>query len=113
MIAHLVLFRFKADLSPADRKGLIEAMRHAFASIPEVRRVRIGRRRVLGRTYDALVKEHFEHVAVLEFDTEEALVRYLDHPAHAELSRRFCESSEAALAYDFEIVVPERVGEWK
>ena len=49
---------------------------------------------------------------MIEFDTEEALRTYLDHPAHAELGRRFYEFSEAALVHDFEMLPPERVGEW-
>ncbi len=113
MVSHIVFLRPRADISPAEREALLEVMRHAFENIPEIRRVHIGRRRIMGRAYDAMVTDHFEYAAVIEFDTEEALRTYLDHPAHAELGRRFYEFSEAALVHDFEMLPPERVGEWE
>ena len=109
MIAHIVMLRPSSTLSPADQTGLLDAMRHAFSSIPEILRARIGRRTVLGRQYDALAKEHFEYTAILEFETEATLRTYLDHPAHAELGQRFYQISDAAVAYDFVMVEPDQV----
>lgn len=109
MIAHLVLFKPRPDLSGADRQALLDAMRIAFTNIPEIRRARVGRRRILGRPYDALARVDFEYAAVLEFDTEAALRAYLDHPAHVDLGRRFGESAEVALVFDFAMIDPEEV----
>ena len=109
MIAHVVLFRPPAALSLADTEALLDAMRVAFTSIPEIRRVRIGRRSLIGRGYENQMSEHYAYAAVLEFDSEAALRVYLDHPAHIDLGRRFFQSAEAALVYDFEIVEPDRV----
>ncbi len=111
MVAHIVLLQPKAALSAAEREALLQAMRHAFSNIAEIRRVRIGRRTVLGRAYDAMTPQHFEYAAILEFDTEAALRAYLDHPAHAELGQLFYRSSEAALVYDFVTVEPEQIAE--
>lgn len=109
MIAHVVLFKPRPDLSPADRESVITAMQLAFTNIPEIQRVRVGRRTILGRPYDADSKIAFQYAAVLEFESEDTLRQYLDHPAHVDLGRRFGETAEAALVYDFEIVEPEEI----
>ncbi|MGH9386409.1 MAG: Dabb family protein [Vicinamibacterales bacterium] len=112
MIAHIVLFKPRPDLSRADREALLGALRIAFTNIPEIRRARVGRRTMLGRAYDSLARIDFECAAVLEFETEAALRAYLDHPAHVDLGRRFSETSEVALVYDFEMIEPDEIGKW-
>lgn len=109
MIAHVVLFTPSPAMSPRDREGFIDLLRAAFANIPGIERVRLGRRARLGRPYDALMTIPIEYAAVLEFGTDAALRGYLDHPVHAELGRRFFELAGAALVYDFVMVEPERV----
>ena len=106
---HLVLLKPKADLSMADRESLLAAMQEAFGSIPSIRRVRIGKRRLLGRQYEAMMTTDYEFCCVIEFDDESALRTYLDHPAHAELGRLFYVSSEASLVYDFAMVEPDNI----
>ena len=109
MIAHVVLFKPRPNLSDSEREALLDAMRVAFTNIAEIRRVRVGRRKVLGRAYDAMARMDFEYAAVLEFDTERALRTYLDHPAHVDLGQRFGETAEAAVVYDFEMIEPENI----
>ena len=109
MIAHVVLFRPPADFADSDRQALLDAMRAAFTGIAEIRRVRIGKRLLIGRGYETQMAEHFEYSAIIEFDSEADLRAYLDHPAHADLGQRFFQSAEAALVYDFVIVEPDRV----
>ena len=103
------MLRPPEGLAHSDREALLDAMRQAFSTIPGIERVRIGRRKLMGRGYEALLNEHMEWLAVLEFDSESDLMRYLDHPAHVDLGKRFFESAEAALVYDFVIVEPGRV----
>jgi hypothetical protein len=81
MIAHVVLFTPRADLDAAAREALIGALEKACLDIPRIRRVRIGRRRVLGYAYDTISPVHFEFAAILEFDSEADLRAYLLHPA--------------------------------
>jgi hypothetical protein len=109
VIAHVVLFKPRPNLAHADREALLEAMRIAFTNIPEIRRARVGRRRVLGRPYDAMARIDFEYAAILEFDTELGLRTYLDHPAHVDLGRQFGDTAEAALVYDYEMIEPEEI----
>lgn len=109
MIAHVVMFRPPASLTDSDRDALLEAMRHAFSNIAAIKRVRVGRRTLLGRGYESAMTDHVEWLAVLEFDSETDLRNYLDHPAHHDLGARFFQSAEAALVYDFVIVEPDRM----
>jgi hypothetical protein len=112
VIAHVVLFRPKPDLSEADRGSLVASLREAVEGITSIRRARIGKRVLLKRPgYEAQMAEHFEYSAILEFDSESDLHAYLDHPSHADLGMRLFSSAEAVLAYDFNCVEPERVEE--
>lgn len=106
MVAHIVLLRPKPTLASAEREALLDAMRVAFTSIAEIQRVRIGKRKLIGRGYEARMTTDYEFVCVIEFDDEAALRIYLDHPAHAELGKLFFLSTESALVYDYEMVEP-------
>ena len=109
MVAHVVLLRPRATLGADEREALLESMRVAFTGIPEIKRVRIGRRILIGRGYETQMAEHFEYSAIIEFDSEADLRSYLDHPQHQELGKRFFQSVDAALVYDFATVEPDRV----
>lgn len=111
MIAHVVLFQPRADLSPGDRDSLAVSFERALTQIPQVRRARVGERRNLGRFYDQHNPREFSHIAIIEFDSKADLLAYLDHAAHEELGRRFYETAEAALVYDFNLVEGARAGD--
>lgn len=68
-----------------------------------VRRARVGRRITIGRDYERLMAVDYEYAAVIEFDDVAGLKGYLEHTAHEEMGRRFFESIEAGLVYDFEM----------
>lgn len=102
MISHVVLFRPKATLSIDERAALIAVLKQAVTGIPTIKRTTIGRRILLNRPgYETLMAEHFEYSAILEFDSEEDLRAYLDHPAHSTLGRLLFTAADAVLAYDF------------
>ena len=103
MITHIVLFRPRADLSPAARAALADALTAAVRAIPSVRRARVGRRVLHGRPYEQLMRVDYTHAAVLEFDDVAGLQAYLQHPAHERLATQFFEAFEEALMYDFEL----------
>ncbi|MGE0460431.1 MAG: Dabb family protein [Vicinamibacterales bacterium] len=104
MIAHVVLFTPRVDLDRAGQEALVASLERACSDIPLIRRVRVGRRRILGCAYDTLSPVHFEYAAILEFDSEADLRAYLQHPAHTELGQRFTSSAAVAVAHDFEMV---------
>ena len=103
MIAHLVLFKPRADLAPADREALIRSFEQAIRDIPSVRRTRVGTRVTHGRPYEALMRVDYQYAAVIEFDDLAGLKAYLEHPAHGDLATRFFTAFEAALMYDFDL----------
>jgi len=109
VVAHVVLLQLRATMSADDREALLEAMRVAFTGIPEVKRVRIGKRLLIGRGYETQMAEHYDYSAIIEFDSEADLRVYLDHPKHLELGKRFFASVDAALVYDYTTVDAERV----
>jgi hypothetical protein len=104
MIAHVVLFTPRASLTVHEREELILALERACLDIPQIRRVRIGRRRRLGCANDTMAPVDFQFAAILEFDTEGDLRAYLDHPSHDALGQRFTTAAEVAIAHDFDIV---------
>ena len=104
MIAHVVLFRPKPSLSDDERAAFVAALDEALHHIPRISRARVGRRSVMGRTYDAHNPQEFPFMALLEFETKADLVAYLDHPAHRTLGEQFYTAAEAALALDFELL---------
>lgn len=103
MIAHVVLFRPRGDLSPAARNALAAAFETALREIPSIRRARVGRRLVHRRPYEALMHVDYQYAALLEFDDAAGLRAYLEHPAHQQLASQFFEVFEHALMYDFDL----------
>jgi hypothetical protein len=103
MIAHIVLFSPKASLSSGEREATITALERACSDIPQISRVRVGRRRLLGYAYDALAPVHFEYAVIMEFESEADLHAYLHHPSHVALGHHFNNSAEVAIALDFAI----------
>ena len=112
MIAHIVLLRPRRDLTPADRQAFAATFEKALQQIPVVRGARVGKRRVLDRFYDNHNAESYPYIAIIEFDSEQQLRAYLDHPAHDELGRRFYEIAEVGLAFDYEMKEARGAGDW-
>ena len=106
MVAHIVLFRPKPDISPADRQAMFDALQAAAAGIPSVRRFHIGSRLKHGPQYERLMTEDYPFAAVIEFEDLAGLQAYLQHPKHQALGELFYLFLEKALAYDFAMEKP-------
>lgn len=107
MIAHVVLFAPRADLTHAERQDVLQAFRAAAEGAPTVRGVRIGRRVRHGLPgYESAMREDYEYLAILDFDDVDGLKAYLQHPAHSAAGRHFSASAAAALAYDYAVASP-------
>jgi hypothetical protein len=103
MVVHVVLFRPRADAGEDERRAFVDAIVRARREIPGIRRFSLGRRIMREVSYAQAMPEDFTFAAVIEFDDADALRAYLRHPAHDELGARFWSTSEAALAYDYEV----------
>jgi hypothetical protein len=103
MIAHVVLYELRPDLAPADRERFSAALRQAASEIPTLRRVRIGRRRHIGASYETAMPVSYGFIGILEFDDEAGLKEYLEHPAHITLGQLFWQFSERSLVFDYEL----------
>jgi hypothetical protein len=103
MIAHVVLFTPRADLSADARRELVASFETALRQIPSIRRARVGTRITHGRGYETLMTVDYQYAALLEFDDAAGLKAYLEHPAHQKLGAQFFEMFEQALMYDFDL----------
>jgi hypothetical protein len=103
VVAHIVMFRPRADLSQGQQRDLADALKTAIGSIGSIRRVRVGRRIRHGRPYEFLMRTDYPYVAIFEFADLAGLQAYLDDPAHERLAGRFFESFEETLLYDYEL----------
>src|SRR5262245_8015357 len=104
MIAHVILFKPRPELTDAERQAVIDGLRAAANGIPSVRRLRVGKRVRHGLPgYEQVMREDFEYSVIVEFDDLDGLKAYLAHPQHAAIGRHFVQSSAAALAYDYEL----------
>ncbi|PYR81659.1 MAG: hypothetical protein DMF87_04525 [Acidobacteria bacterium] len=103
MIAHVVLFRPRPDVSMEDRRALIASWATALEEIPSIRRAHVGRRVRIDRPYEQLTRLDLPYAAILEFDDVGGLRAYLDHPAHEDIANRFFATLDETLIYDFEV----------
>ena len=104
MIAHVVLFSPKPELSPADRRTLLDALVATSTEIPSITRFRVGKRvKHWMPGYEQLMRDDYEFAAIIEFEDIEGLKTYLGHPAHAVIGRHFTASAARSLAYDYEL----------
>jgi hypothetical protein len=103
MIAHVVLLQPRPDLTEDQRAEALATIRASAANLPDVRRLRLGRRVKHGLPgYEQLMTQDFEFALIVEVDDVHALKRYLKAPAHDALAHLFYSATSAALAYDFE-----------
>jgi hypothetical protein len=103
VIAHIVLFRPKAQLAAGARQRLVDSFTRAVRDIPQIRRARIGRRMTHGRPYEQLMRTDYSHAAILEFEDLEGLKEYLAHDAHEALGAAFFECFDETLIYDYDL----------
>jgi hypothetical protein len=103
MIAHVVLFKPRGDVTDNDRSQFIDAIVRARREIPGIRRFHLGRRVMREVSYAQAMPQDFTYAAVIEFDDAAAVQAYLQHPAHDPMGAWFWKVSEATLVYDYEM----------
>jgi stress responsive alpha/beta barrel protein len=104
MIAHVILFKPKAELSDGERQMVLDGLSAAARGIPAIKKLRVGQRVKHGLPgYEQAMHENFEYAVIVEVDDIEGLKAYLAHPLHQAIGGHFTQSSSAALAYDYEM----------
>ena len=107
MIAHLVLYELRPDISDIERGTFLAALEQAVNTIPAVRTVRFGRRQLIGAAYEAAATPAFSFFALFEFDDRAGLQAYLGHAAHVDLGQLFWSCCLRTLVFDYELAGPD------
>jgi hypothetical protein len=111
VIAHVIFFSPKPELTPEARRDLLHVLVAASSEISSIRTFRVGRRVKHGLPgYEQLMRDDYEFAAIVEFDDLDGLKAYLAHPSHAALGRHFMASASRSLAYDYTVVDAASVG---
>jgi hypothetical protein len=103
VLAHVVLLKPRADVPPAERQALLAAFEGAVSEIPSIRRLQMGRRVLLGASYESAAPDVADYLIMIYFDDRAGLDAYFRHPAHERLAGLLQESLGSAAVYDFEV----------
>ncbi|HET9371703.1 MAG TPA: Dabb family protein [Vicinamibacterales bacterium] len=103
MIAHIVLFRPKAGLSQDQLRSFARSIKATIEGSEGLRRGTVGRAVAINAGYARhLDNSTYPFAAVLEFESADALVKYLVKPAHQTLGRLFWEYCDGTVVTEFE-----------
>jgi hypothetical protein len=104
VIAHIVLFQPKPAVTDTDRVAFARQFERVCREIPTVRRAVVGKRTEIDPGYPRSFGEgNYTFAAMLEFDTRDGLIAYLQHPLHRELGRLFWLVCERTAIVEVEI----------
>ena len=105
MIAHVILYKPRTDISDETKMSILQGLASAAATIPTIRKLRVGKRVKHGRPgYEQAMREDYEYAVIIEFEDVDGLTAYLSHPAHGSIGKHFTESASTSLAYDYEML---------
>jgi hypothetical protein len=104
LIVHIVLLRFRNDLTEAELGSFTQLVREACSEIPTVMKAYVGMRTDVDAGYQRNFGEStYDAAAVLHFEDKDGLIAYLRHPRHAELGRAFWAISSAAVVFETDV----------
>jgi len=94
MLTHIVCWKYKAEVSDAEREAHIASLNALVGVIPEIGTFAVGRD-ILG------LDRSFDTGLVATFADQEALDRYTVHPEHQKVGALGKELAERAVSVDF------------
>jgi len=107
VIAHIVLFEPKPEVTPEQRRDFLQSIRDAARRIPAIRNARIG------KTFNLYQMPEVSHgqatysfSAVFEFDDKAGLQSYLTHQVHDRVRLLFWQLCSSTLIVDVELIEP-------
>jgi hypothetical protein len=90
VVVHLVLFNPKPTLDKDQLKSFAQTVQAQLRAIPGITRALVGKAIDLQPSYPrSLGDQTYEYAAIMEFQREEDLLAYLEHPTHRQLGRLF------------------------
>lgn len=103
-----MLFEPKASLSSTEKRLFAQSVLAVVRQLEMVQSFAIGRRVAIDPGYErSLGDQTYQYSAVLNFDGESDLKRYLNDPLHHELGRLFWANCERAVISETELVDPD------
>ena len=96
VLRHIVLYKFKDDVTPAQLKEVIDA----FAALPKKVDTIIGFEHGTNVSKEGK-SEGFTHVFVVTFKNEADLAAYLVHPAHEAYVKVVRDRREKVVVFDY------------
>jgi hypothetical protein len=99
MIQHVVVVKFKENVSKKEKDEIVAGLRTLPGKITEIRRFEVG--------LDVLHSERsYDFALVSTFDDPDAVKRYQAHPEHVPLAQRLRGASASLIAVDYELETP-------
>jgi hypothetical protein len=103
VIAHIVFFNPKADVTAAEKRSFAQALTAVGRDVAAIERAYVGRAVAVDAGYERSFGETtYHYAAVLEFRDRDGLVAYLTHASHEVLGRLFWEFCEATAIVEVE-----------
>jgi hypothetical protein len=101
VIAHIVLFEPKPELTEGERRQFLATLRTAVSRIPEIKTARVGRTlSFLQMPENIIGLKTYSFAAILEFEDAANLQGYLQHPEHNPVREAFWKACSATLIVD-------------
>jgi quinol monooxygenase YgiN len=94
MLKHVVLLKFKPEISESDIENIEKGLESLPSRIPEIKRYEFGR--------DILHTERsYDFALISEFEDQEAMQRYQTHPYHFAVLNNIRAACDSIIAVDF------------
>lgn len=104
MVVHVVFFTPKPEVGTDGLRLFAQSIQELLRQIPGVERALVGKALHVPPEYSRSMGETtYEFAAVLEFQSTQQLVEYLNHPAHRQLGRLFWDYCGAAVVMEAEM----------
>ena len=96
VLRHMVLYKFKDGLEPAEIKEVVDA----FAALPAKIDTIVGFEHGTNVSQEGK-SDGFTHCFVVSFRNEQGLATYLDHPAHQDYVKVVRDRREKVVVFDY------------
>lgn len=99
MVKHIVLFKLKDEVSPAEKQVVMTKFKEAIEALPSkisvIRKIEVGLNMNPGETWNIALYS--------EFDTLEDVKFYATHPDHVAAGKILAETKENRSCVDYEL----------